>query len=87
MIICNQQQKFNPFLTHNREYWNAVSVVCRRRRRLYRIIFISLDFWTLIIYKFRKLITSVKPCSKCAMKTRRFGFDQKPKSSSLKLIA
>ena len=44
-------------LTHNREYWNAVSVVCRR---LYRIIFISLDFWTLIMYKFLKLITSVR---------------------------
>ena len=43
-------------LTHNREYWFAVSSsVC-----LSRIIFISLDFWTLIIYKFLKLITSVR---------------------------
>ena len=51
------------FLTHNREYWERsficrLSVVCARR--LYRIIFISLDFWTLIIYKFLKLITSVR---------------------------
>ena len=34
-------------LTHNREYCNAVSSVCRRLS--YRIIFISLDFWTFII--------------------------------------
>ena len=30
---------------------------------------------------------ALKPCSHCALKTCRFGFDQKPKSSSLKLIA
>ena len=50
-----QPVSFSTLLTHNCEYWNAVSVVCR----LYRIIFISLDFWTLIMYNFLKLITSV----------------------------
>ena len=52
----------DPLLTHNREYWNAVSSVCRlsSSSSSYRVIFISLDFWTLIIYKFLKLITSVR---------------------------
>ena len=47
-------------LTHNREYCIAVSSVCLSSVCLSRIIFICLDFWTLIIYKFLKLITSVR---------------------------
>ena len=37
-------------LTHNREYWNAVSSVPNN--------FYQFGLWTLIIYKFLKLITS-----------------------------
>ena len=39
-------------LAHNREYWNAVSSVPNN--------FYQFGLWTLMIYKFLKLITSVR---------------------------